>query len=232
MIDQVSAGLQELSDDILKYALVIAAVGTISMALVDVIKGLFRIKGYFLRQMTRSWIIDRDARNDLIYLASGQNESSTPLVWWDQPSQKVFDQFRAAAEIAVDFPNDYSSLYKFLTDGVNDSVTWKNTADNFRLGSVETNPTSASRLADLHAQLSRMVSKKLDTLQVMFEWYSVKMSQVAAFLVSLILLLVLFLRGNAGFFEALCVGILAGCLAPFAKDLVSRVSEVQIRRRF
>jgi hypothetical protein len=99
--------------NILYYALVVASVGTVSMAMVEFIKAVGNIRRYFHEWQVRRWIRDPRALLDLLFLAIGDRGRSDAL--FGQPIEKMMGQVQAAANVALDFPDRYSELYRFLT---------------------------------------------------------------------------------------------------------------------
>lgn len=230
--------IEGLSTSIQGYAIVIASVGTLSMALVDVLKGIFRLRGLFLKSMIEKWINDQTTgdknkiKDELLYLAAGDREDAVAWDWWDQPEERVFPRIHAAAQTALDFPTDYLSLYEFLTQGLTGSEAWTNGAKDWRsrAGKVA-DQTAANDLADIRTRLGNAVTRRIETLQMKAEWYWAKASQVGAFLISLTIFIAYYCTYGISLWKALLTGVLAGLLAPFAKDLVSRISQVQPRSR-
>lgn len=231
--------IQGLSKGILDYAIVIASVGTLSMALVDVLKSILRLRGFFLKYKVERWINGQPSgdkckiKDEILCLAAGNCDRATPWDWWDQPEERIFPRIHAAAQTALDFPNDYLHLYEFLTQGLTGRDVWKEGAKAWRSGAGQVaNRSAADDLADIRARLGSAVTRRIETLQMQVEWYWAKVNQVGAFLFSIMIFIAFAYTYNTGLVEAVGTGVLAGFLAPFAKDLVSRVSEVQLRNRF
>ena len=110
-----SVALQKLVDSILGYAVLLAAVATVTMALLDLVKALpvLTVRLRYHRARVAKWIGDSTALNDLLILSVSGVESADAL--YDQPTDKMMGQIQSAANVAVDFPDLYPRIYDFLT---------------------------------------------------------------------------------------------------------------------
>lgn len=238
-IVEFSKFFNELYDVIFNYAIIITAVGTLSMAFVDAFKGLFRLKGLFLKYKIKKWISNHNSTNrdkaidELLCLAAGDHECNIPWDWWDQPEEQFFPRIHSAAETALDFPVAYPNLYNVLTHELTGKDEWGNNASIFR---SEVNQASdqcrIDNLAGVRARIGNAVSRRLDTLQMQVEWYWTKMNQLTAIIISIMIFIAFSFKYPIGCVTAIGTGIVAGLLAPLAKDLVSRISGIKLQNRF
>ena len=97
---------------LLDYAAVVAAVGTVAMALVELIKALADVRRWYHEWKLRQWVSGKEALEDLLYLSIGDRSRSDALC--GQPLEKMMGQIQAAANAALDFPAVYPSLFNFL----------------------------------------------------------------------------------------------------------------------
>lgn len=132
---------------VLNYALVLAAVATLAMALVELVKTVLRLRLRYHRWAVQAWT-DREPRrlggllartpcffiprratpfmqgnrtlDELLVLATGGHDDGDAL--YDQPVEKMMAQVQAAANIAIQFPQEFPHLYAFLA-----GVQWKHT---------------------------------------------------------------------------------------------------------
>lgn len=222
------------------YAILITAVGTLSMAFVEAFKSLFKIKGRYLKYKIEKWlknnnsfsINEKQAMDELLWLAAGDHEDNIPLDWWDQPEEQFFMRIHSAAETAIDFPTAYPNIFNKLSQGLTGATEWHDNANTFR---SEFNSTSdysrLNNLAGIRTRIGSAVSRRLDTLQLQVEWYWAKMNQLSALAVCIIIFIIFSQSYQIGLISAVITGIIAGLLAPFAKDLVSRISGIKLQNR-
>ena len=110
---QTAQVIQNIADNALEYALLLAAIGTIAMALIEVVKGVFSLRKKFHRRRVADWLGDADCLNELLLLAAGSPQSADVL--YDQPTERMMGQIQAAANLALDFPDQYQRVYVFFT---------------------------------------------------------------------------------------------------------------------
>lgn len=226
-----------LYDIIFDYAIIIAAVGTLSMALVDAFKSLFRLRGLYLKWRIRRWINKYDqnhsdlAFDELLSLAAG--DKNCPFDWWDQPEEKVFSRIHAAAETALDFPTSYPHIYQCITRYLTHHEKWADHAIAWQSGNSQSvDRSEIDELAALRVRLGSAVTRRIEALQMQVQWYWTKFNQIGAFIISIAIFAIYSSQdSNIGVPIGIGTGALAGLLAPFAKDLVSRISGARIRQR-
>lgn len=98
---------------LLNYATVVAAVGAVAMALVELVKAMGDVRRWYHEWKLRQWLDDRRALEDLLYLSIGDRARTDALC--GQPLEKMMGQVQAAANAALDFPAEYPDLFRFLT---------------------------------------------------------------------------------------------------------------------
>lgn len=109
----------------LGYATALAAVGVLSMALIQTAKDLVPIRRWFQLARVRAWLrrqaaqapppagaaVDPDrAEEDLIRLATSGDRAAL----FDLPIEQVTGQMNAAAQIVLDFPWEHEHLFRCL----------------------------------------------------------------------------------------------------------------------
>jgi hypothetical protein len=246
-IDIVALGkvIEGVGTKILDYALLLAAGGTITMALIELVKALSRGRLHFHRWMVERWVgHDAAVLDDLLSLAIGGSDNASAL--YDQPTGKMLGQLQAAANLALDFPTVYPAFYDFLTagaatrDNVNDRATWKDFAQKMTLG-VPTD--SAAKAAfeqesrggtQARARLGNLVTRKLDALQTKVEYVWARINQGVALIAGWWFFYYV-LSQAAGMeaisqFTQVAISLFAGLIAPFAKDVVSALSGLRVKR--
>ena len=112
---------------------------------------------------------------ELILLAAGGHDYDKAL--YDQPTEKMMAQIQAAANVALEFPNEYPTFYQFITESnvsgktisdkaeaviapagaepppKSDPVTWRIGMEQLRSAQIQRrNPTAATDATDGNAQ--------------------------------------------------------------------------------
>jgi hypothetical protein len=243
-LSSMAQQLDVVAGQILDYALLLAAIGTVTMALLELIKALARWRKHFHRRQIEKWLATAAARNapheQLLLLAAGGSENADAL--YDQPTGKLMGQIQAAANVALDFPERYKSFYDFITtaprgdDGGRDQRLWR----EFSTARMSGRPRRASAADDAEARaatqararLGNLVARKLDALQNAVEYKWARYNQAVSIVGGAALLAVIFLRAKPDVSVDLMVllSITGGMVAPFAKDVVSALSGLRTRR--
>lgn len=237
--------IQGFSGRVLDYALVLAAVGTITMALVELLKVVTRGRLIFHWWMVGRWIgWNESVKIELLTLAVGDLKSASAL--YDQPSEKMLGQIQAAANVALDFPTVYPSFYEFLTAGsarvenLADHERWRRFAPRMAKGV----PAEATLKAEFEAEsrestqararLGNLVTRKLDAFQTKVEYRWARLNQIVAVVGgAAFLYYVLPVAVNARpvpVFTRLLAALIGGLVAPFAKDVVNALTGLRARR--
>jgi len=122
--------LNGIGSTIFNYALFAAAVGTIVMALLELLKALFYARRRFHEYEMRRWLDGRkiDRVLDILRLDGSSGSEpwrefielvtggyATKRAVFDQPIEKLMAQIQAATNMALDFPDRYPALFGFLT---------------------------------------------------------------------------------------------------------------------
>ena len=140
LIDRTGEAVNQFSSEILGYAIILAAIGTITMALIELYKSMMNSRLHFHKKRVRAWLNadrDPDAYSEMMSIATGNpikddfltshsvritnkamGEVHFSDVIFDQPTEKMMGQFQSAANIVMDFPARYPALYAFLTGSV------------------------------------------------------------------------------------------------------------------
>src|SRR3990172_13299624 len=110
---QVATIIEAISNKTLDYALLLAAIGTLTMAFIELIKGLTAFRRHFHRCELTRWMPDHNTRRELLVLAAGGEENAEVL--FDQPTERMLGQIQAAANLSLEYPDRYPLVYKFFT---------------------------------------------------------------------------------------------------------------------
>jgi len=122
--------INQFSQHILNYAMILAAVGTLSMALLELVKSVFDLRLDYNRGRVMKWTQGYPrAYAQLLLLATGGGSADPERrglvkritgevrksdVIFDQPSENMLGQFQAASNLVMDFPALYEDAYRFL----------------------------------------------------------------------------------------------------------------------
>jgi hypothetical protein len=257
---QITALVERMADFILDYAIALAAVGALTMVLLEALKSLFRLREKYHYNELRKWIQAPGNAGDetwrqLIRLTTGDAPTAQPasLSWvggnfqitysnalFTLELEKMMGQIQAAADVVLDSPKQYESLYGFLTAGAarQDIDDWKVAAD----APLDPKTGDAKKTRDVAQQYTRLnkyVRRRLDSFQLRtsFRWSSAnqKWSVVVGAVIMFVALSYLEYRqsdGNLGVLDVLpfiAPAILGGAIAPMAKDLVVALRKVRSR---
>lgn len=245
-IDDVNKFTASVGNNWLNYAVTLAAVGVLAMALLEAIKGVGDIRHWFHAWKLRQWIGKGSAYEELLFLAIGDRERTDALC--AQPLEKMMGQIQAAANVALDFPDDSKALYEFLTTtdvlqtsdaasmpapedrAKRDRERWAKIAKTEGQRSLEARgaaPTGEElEAAQARIRLANLVSRKLDAFQLRTLYYWERANQLASMLISVLIVWYALGFGTANFtLRSLAFGIIAGLLSPFAKDLATSLAQ-------
>lgn len=243
----IAVTMENFSGKILDYALLLAAIGTIAMALLELIKSVTYWRRHFHRRRLERWLAtapdSKAAHQQLMLLAAGGPRNAHVL--YDQPAAKLMGQVQAAANVALDFPSKYPAFYEFiaampqvreLRDGGDDAKIWR----RFSVERMEGRPRKASVADDMQARgaaqararLGNLVSRKLDVLQNEIEFAWARLNQLWSVAGGGALLAWVLLNQKPQPSPELVVllSLLGGLVAPFAKDVVSALTSLRARR--
>lgn len=226
-----------LGNSLLTYALALAAVGTVVMALLELAKAVLLLRRRFHRAQLARWLgADAALREELLAVATGGYASEGAL--FDQPTEKMMAQVQAGANMAMDFPDRYPRFYGFLTRQPDlrhreDAALW--------LGHVSGRQNAAAAGADplavtdadrdaakARARLQNLAARQLDAFQTETEYRWARLNQVVSVLAGAVLICWILADAAASLQLSgaglAFVSLLGGLTAPFAKDVVTALS--------
>ena len=232
-VDTITEFAKQIGGNWWAYAAAISMVSTLSMALVEFLKGVFDIRRLYHQQRLKSWVQGK-AFYDLVFLAIGDWKSLDALC--SQPIEKMMGEIQPAANIALDSPDQYPELYKFLT-GTDAQVNGKDQAADDRRKHRErvTNPPPPLRAGEApdpeardaskaRIRLANLVSRKLDAFQLRTQYYWDRGNQFAAIALSVGICLAALTQDGHVTGEKFLLGVVSGIVSPFVKDLASSLA--------
>lgn len=237
---------------LLEWALLLAAIATMTMALVELAKVIVSARRRYHEYRVTKWVAPAKAYEELLDLAVGGSGSKNAL--YDQPTNKMMGQIQAAANTAMDFPTRYDALYAFLTAppaagtdtpppaedaraAERDERLWAEFCRSLEAGQKidPNNEAQASIIAAAtraRARLDHFVARRLDAFQTVTEYQWARANQfVAVLAAALFLMYLLNLNAPGGLtVRMFFVALVGGMIAPLAKDLVEALSGLRARR--
>lgn len=254
IMNAIIAIAKHLSD----VAMVLTAVGTVTMALLELVKGVFDVRKNFNKWRLRKWIPEADypgARAELYRLATGHVEVSGSRralhgyitgeidrsdVVYDQPIEKMMGLIQAASNMALDFPQTYGNFYRFLVGAhsdqplSDDARTWLEYATAVAKGE-ELAQDKARFATQARARIGNLVARRLDGFQNESQYLWSKLNQrIAVVSAALFLAYLLWPGVEVGVADVAHVAVLSffgGLVAPLAKDVVSALSGLSAKAK-
>jgi len=235
-----TADLQKALSDgvnpVLRWAIVLAAVATVVMALLEALKAVARLRYLYHWMSVRSWL-GNAAFGELKRLTLGRDTKPGPLL--DQPTDKLMAQVQASSNLALDFPVTFPSLYAFLTSGAvgdsNDAKTWREFSEKVESGQIidPAADPAAGPATRARARLDHVVARKLDSFQTKTEYWWARLNQLVA--VGGCAWVLYYLIEKApdadpkAYFTRLLIAIVGGTVAPVAKDVATALSGLRAK---
>lgn len=233
--DQLLPIIQNFADHIGRYAVILAAVATIVMALLELIKAVTYARPRFHKSRVLGFL-DEAATAELVKVTVGDVVDENAL--FDEPTDKMMGQFGGAAKMALDFPTSYPSLYAALTrtDGA-DAVTWRTFVQQIDAAGQKDDGSLIDQAEDVQrratrarARLDQSVTRKLDAFQLRAEYVWARSNQYIAVGGAAIflgfLLFPLFAKNPFVYVFSCIVG---GLMSPLAKDVVAALSGLRAK---
>lgn len=242
--------IDRLVEHTLTYALLLAAIGALSMAFIELVKGVTGLRRRFHRGQFYRWMPDPAARRETLILAAGGVQYENVL--FEQPIERLLGQIQAAANLSLDFPDRYPNAYAFFasedlemkkalkaTRGRSDSELWADFAAHtaragaaVKAGLRQEEETRAAQQA--RVRLGNLIARRLDAFQNRTQYRWARGNQFAAIATGALLTAYVLTRdktvtGPEDVAALVVVSLLAGMVAPFAKDLVSAISGIRAK---
>jgi len=233
--------VENWASNIVDYALLLAAIATLVMALIELAKAITNARPRFHRKEVRQWIGAGAAYEQLLVLSVSSVSGDDAL--FDQPTDKMMGQIQAAGNVAIEFPAAYPDLYRLLTEPPrpksappatepNDADEWLEFARRIEAPvGGEADPAFVTRATRARARLDHFMSRKLDAFQTRTEYKWARANQYLAVFSATVFLLVLLseLRTSNPLLWGL-TSVFGGLVSPLAKDVASALSGLRARR--
>jgi len=244
------------TDFLMRYGIALAAVGALSMALIEAWKKLFDTRTKYHLRAVLAWMGGPEAASyaQLVHLTTGSPLPAPEaaarharLAHTHRPMPRDFElalftlelermmgHVQDAADAALRDPARYGALYRFVASGAaeSDVKEWERAAYT-----VDAGKEDAAKRAALYARVHTAAKGKLDAFQLYTTHRWANMNQLVANAVGAVVLFLAMvwtqLIANAGELSAatlllvLPLSLLGGVLAPIAKDLVVALKRVR-----
>ncbi len=208
----------------------LAAIGTIAMLLIQIIKELTPMRRNYQMQKVKTWLEDKakastvdikkaDAGKSyaqLIDLATGKDEKAL----FELPTEQMVAQMNAAAQAAMDYPKDHKDLLVALSSGAaREDVT-----------RVTDGAPADAAAHDARVRVSNRIQRNLDALQITVSADWKWQMQVASIILTVGIVELAIWASNASS-QAHLLGVLIGIagayFAPITRDIVAAVQSLR-----
>jgi hypothetical protein len=246
----VPKALTEFMDTIYRHAFpaatAMAAVGVLSMALIQAVKETSPIRSAFQKRFLKEWLRRRnvgrfsskgisglreppaegtllEVERDLIHLATGGDDAA----FYDLPVEQMCGQISAASQIVLEYPQRHGPLFRLLAAQ----------ADQEDVSALLAPPpgetdAAVSGYRDARNRVTHHIQRSIDALQIAlsFRWkfYLQLLSFGTSFLIAA---LGIAMTSNedavSKIVTAAFVGVVAGFVAPIARDLVAALQQLR-----
>lgn len=234
--ENATTAVARWANDMLAYGILLAAVGTIAMATLELLKALLRTRMFFHRFMMRQWLkgkttkVNSALEDEVLQLAAGgrANESA----WYAQPEEGMFQALRSAVNLAIQYPEIYRNFYTFLARGAD-----KNDVEAcLKMTSLPPDLDSDTRkkrfeimteINQARQRIENLVTQNISCLENRISYVWARVNQICSVILA-VAFLMYFMSQDAeapkDLFVRFFLAILGGLVAPFAKDIVSALS--------
>jgi hypothetical protein len=240
--DEIITGLNEITGWVKTWAIPLAAIGAVSMALLQIAKNVLPLRRSFQRRHLCKWLGNRNQANanaaraieDLIILAAAGDDQS----FYDSPIEQLCGQIKGAVPVILDYPKLHRDLLYCLASEADEKDIQRlldpPAVEIFLKGAHQSTAEEKQAIAEFAAAKNRVgaqVRCSVDAIQssISFRWkYWLQLASIAT---SAIIGIVALYSGTSPehapptIEAAVIIGILSGTLAPVARDLIAAVEK-------
>lgn len=211
LVNELASSTESLAEGILSWALVLAAVAAVTVAVLELLKGLVRARLFFHRRKLEAWMPEEAPRDLMIELAVG---SQDPRALYNQRTETMTSNILSVAVTVIENPKEFPDLFKAL---VGRSTTGLLPGNADRL-----DPATAKRFR-------RLVTRKIDAFRLDTEYRWMRWNQILAVVGAIVLLTFLLCDSAIDPATKVVIAILGGVLSPLAKDLAVALAGLRVR---
>ena len=244
---EVLSGVGAIANWVKTWAVPLAAIGTVSMALIQTAKNVLPLRSWFQRARIRRWLFEaaRDvsrptkvnvcttkAETDLISLATSGDEEA----FYNLPIEDLCAQIRNAVPVIMDYPSLHADLFYCLASeaSMEDLAFLLEPPPHevfFKRDQSAENEKRIRAFAAAKARVSLQVRCSVDAIQTSIGFRWKRSLQIASLVLSAAVgIIALYLGGDQNssyprFGATIMIGVLSGFLAPVARDLVAGIEK-------
>jgi hypothetical protein len=243
--DLITQSIAGFTDFLIKYLVALAAVGTLTMALIEAWKKIFNTRAAFHLSKVKQWLGDTDQfeNNDpfaeLLHLTTGtalnqakklgRSPAGQSCAVFSLDLDRMMGHIQSAVDTAIDNPQKFPALYRFAVSGAEreEADKWeKSSADLPEAGAASR--SDSKKRADLYAGLHQLAKRKLDAFQLQtgYDWEKANQAWAVGLGAAILFITIIVInygnRLDAGLVaKSLVVSLIGGIMAPIAKDLLT-----------
>lgn len=241
----MTEALTDLFEDVVNhwgaYLAALVTLSGLTMSLIQVAKEVLFLRFHFHRLQTVRWLYNLSPREahkrtakdavpvleaELLRITSAGDASAL----YDAELEDVCVQLSAATQFLVDYPTQSPHLLKAVSRAVSDSDLALIIAADDGGDSMSLDPDHRQRVFDARNRVRALTHRSVETFKLLTATRWRRRLQIAAFVVSvLISVLALSLSGELrqrpG--KVACMALVAGFLAPVARDLLAAVQQLR-----
>jgi hypothetical protein len=224
--------ISDLATNAIRFATVMAAIGVVTMAMIQTVKDLLPVRRWFQRNFLRKWLggssknID-ECENDLVKLATAGDIDA----FYDLAIEQLCGQMNVAAQIVIEYPKLHEALLRCLAkdadpadiDAVLHPPDYISLERNTLTREQQENVT---KVFDARNRLTHQIQRNIDALQISMGFRWKLWLQIASFVISFVLAFIA-VAGARSVWLAILLGGIAGFVAPVARDLVAALQQLR-----
>lgn len=237
ILNQILSFSQGLAGKLSNVAIAMAAVGVLSMALIQTAKDVLPLRRYYHQWKVRKWLANetddffveaktyglesnpvRKAEKDLVTLATAGDSEA----FYSLPIEQLCGQINAAAQAVIDNPHRYKELLGCLS-------TRANVGDVTNLWGSPQGDKPSQEITEARSRVAHQIQRSIDALQIAAASQWQRFLHVFSFVVSFIIcfLGITTVNGANNLAVALVFGLAGAFLAPVARDLVASLQQLR-----
>jgi hypothetical protein len=233
----LNQGLSSITAWIRLWGVPLAGIGTISMALLQTAKNIFPLRQRFQELRIRAWLTARDSKSsknaekDLIALVMAGDRTA----FYNSDIDQLCTQIKNSLTAALDYPTLHEALISCLASSASKTDIQRlfnpPHADVFLKPAHQSSPDEKEAIRQYATAKTRVGTEMrcaIDAIQssIAFRWK--RTLQIASlFLSAIIGVIALHISASPGLRPtvgaSIVIGLLAGFLAPVARDLVAAI---------
>jgi hypothetical protein len=218
----------------------IVALGVLTMAILQTVKDLFPVRRMFQQRFLRTCFARKcshgtsfeEAERDLLALATDGDKNA----FYDLPIEQLCGQMSAAAQVVLDYPAAHSSLLQCLASqtpagAVERLIAVKQSLrqafETLKLSESAQDRADLESLADAKSHVMHQIQRSIDAFQISATYRWRLVFQIASFFVSFLVAYVATGPELWPWATRAFVALVAGFLAPVARDLQAKLQQVK-----